>query len=68
MKCSGLLQTRFSFCDKNRAFTFSFYGIIMVKMKNIISFLSNIFDILLFRVYYDLARDGKDAVPEEVTS
>lgn len=37
-------------------------------MKNILSFLSNIFDILLFRAYYDLARDGKDAVPEEVTS
>jgi putative transcriptional regulator len=31
MKCSGLLQTRFSFCDKNRAFTFSFYDL---KMKS----------------------------------
>ena len=57
MKCSGLLQTRFSVIE-----------VIVVKMKNILSFLSNIFDILLFRVYYDLARDGKDAVPEEVTS
>lgn len=31
MKCSGLLQTRFSFCDKNQAFTFSFYDL---KMKS----------------------------------
>ncbi len=41
---------------------------ILRKMKNIFTFLSNIFDILLFRVYYDLERDRKNAVPEEVIS
>ena len=41
---------------------------VLLKMKNIFTFLSNIFDILLLRVYYDLARDRKYAVPEEVIS
>ena len=30
------------------------------KLKNILNFLSNIFDIMLLMMYYDLARDGKE--------